>query len=114
MPRFAEIPKAPEDIVAANAIKSDVGVLVGERRTLNGRIARMPPTQSDTDQFAARVSGPLLARGLTPPPPDQADLTNDFAVVTRAGVQPPADPAGSDGTSTPVQAQKHKSGPPHP
>ena len=58
MPRFAEIPKAPGDIVAALSIKSDVGVLVGERRALNRRIARLPPTQSDTDQFAARdISG---------------------------------------------------------
>ena len=86
MPRFADIPKAPADIVAASAIKTDVGALVGERRALNGRITRLPPTPSDTDQFAARVSGPLLAKGLTPPPPDQAELTNDFAVVTRAGV----------------------------
>ena len=114
MPRFAEIPKAPGDIVAALSIKSDVGVLVGERRALNRRIARLPPTQSDTDQFAARVSAPLLAKGLTPPPPDQAELTNDFAFVTRAGVQPPPDPSTPEATFPPLSSQKRKSGPSHP
>jgi len=112
MPRFADIPKPPSDLLSAPSVKSDVGVLVGERRGLNSRIARMPPAPSDTEQFAARVSRPLLAKDLTPPPPDQAELTNDFAEVTRTGFQPPADPAAADATSSPSQPQARRSGPP--
>lgn len=110
MPRFADIPKAPAGILAAPAIKADVGVLVDERRALNGRIARLPTTPTDTEQFAARTTGPLLAKGLTPPPPDQAELTNDFAFVTRASVQPPADPSATEASPLPTAGQ---GGPPH-
>jgi len=110
MPHFADIPKAPKDIIPAPAVKTDVGVLVGERRALNGRIARLPTTPSDTEQFIARASGPLLAKGLTPPPPDQAERTTDFADVTRASVQPPPDPSAPQAPTPPSTGQSE---PPH-
>jgi hypothetical protein len=113
MPRFADIPKPPVDILTPDAVKTDVGALIAERRALNGAVARLPPAPSDTEDFAARAGGPLLANGLTPPPPDQAERTNDFAKVTRASVQPPQDPSATDAPSPVSQPQQRHGDPPH-
>lgn len=96
---FASIPKIPGDVAPAALVKSRVAGMVEVRRDLARKTSQLPAAQTDTEGFSQRTRDPLLAKGLTPPAPDQDAQTDAYVQRLRALSQPPG--SAADKASTP-------------
>lgn len=92
-PRFSEIPRTPTDVRPVSAWRADVTDLQHRKADVEGEVAALPPTATDTEAFAAsarqRASAPPLA---TPPAAQTEQQTQAYAKALRKRATPPPSP----------------------